>query len=97
MLEDGRIGHEGSHRKNRRAAILNLHCAESATRVWMSGVCCSLREFLQRSSASRNPLKRKNVVRTIRTDSQCSHELRLCNLSAVFGHDQRNWWVLRPK
>ena len=31
------------------------------------------------------------------SDSQCSDELRLCNLSAVSGHYQRNWRVLRPK
>jgi hypothetical protein len=28
---------------------------------------------------------------------QCAHELRLCNLSAVSGHYQRNWRVLRPQ
>src|SRR6516162_10525211 len=38
-----------------------------------------------------------SVVRGVRRDSQWSDELRLCNLSAVSGHYQRNWRVLRPK
>jgi hypothetical protein len=36
-------------------------------------------------------------VRAIWTNSERAHELRFCNLSAVFGHYQRDWRVLCPK
>jgi hypothetical protein len=60
-----------------------VYCAGNFRRDWRD------------SDTSRSP--KLSVVRAIRTDSQRSHELRLYSFSAVPGHYQRDWWVLRPK
>jgi hypothetical protein len=84
-------------RTSRDFLLLNLSAALKCEAT--DEICPACAQRYRRNSLVQHTgqSSKLSVVRGVRRDSQWSDELRLCNLSAVSGHYQWNWRVLRPK